>query len=55
MLLLNIPPDRTGRFAEEDIARLYAFRDALNRIFTDARACPLIAEVGLHLNEVTGE
>ncbi len=34
VLLLNVPPDRTGRFAEEDVARLYAFRDALNRIFT---------------------
>lgn len=33
VLLLNVPPDTTGRFAEEDVARLRAFREAIDAIF----------------------
>ena len=32
-LLLNVPPDTSGRLAAEDVERLYAFRAALNAIF----------------------
>lgn len=39
MLLLNVPPTPQGRFAVEDVERLYAFRAALNAIFdTDLAA-----------------
>lgn len=34
-LLLNVPPTPQGRFAPEDVQRLYAFRSALNAIFDD--------------------
>jgi alpha-L-fucosidase len=33
VLLLNVPPAPSGRFAEEDVERLYEFRSALNAIF----------------------
>lgn len=33
VLLLNVPPAPSGRFATEDVRRLYAFRNALNAIF----------------------
>ncbi len=33
VLLLNVPPAPTGRFATEDVRRLYAFRSALDAIF----------------------
>lgn len=33
VLLLNVPPTPAGRFAEEDVERLYEFRAALNAIF----------------------
>ncbi len=33
VLLLNVPPNRKGRFAEEDVERLYAFHEALQTIF----------------------
>lgn len=33
VLLLNVPPAPTGRFAPEDVRRLHAFRYALNSIF----------------------
>lgn len=34
-LLLNIPPDKTGQFHPTDVARLYAFSDTLDSIFSD--------------------
>lgn len=33
VLLLNVPPDDSGRLADADVARLRAFRAALDRIF----------------------
>lgn len=33
VLLLNVPPAPSGRFAPEDVRRLYAFRAALDAIF----------------------
>ncbi len=35
VLLLNVPPDRRGRFADPDVARLREFRAALDAIFAD--------------------
>ena len=34
LLLLNIPPDTTGRFAKPDVESLYAFRNILNETFS---------------------
>lgn len=34
-LLLNIPPDTTGQFHSTDVARLYAFSDTLDSMFSD--------------------
>ena len=33
LLLLNVPPDRDGRIAHEDVARLQEFRTALDQVF----------------------
>lgn len=33
VLLLNVPPDTTGQFAEEDVQRLRAFREDIDEIF----------------------
>ena len=35
VLLLNVPPAPSGRFAPEDVRRLYAFRSALDALFDD--------------------
>src|SRR5690606_24117754 len=34
LLLLNIPPDTTGRFAKPDVESLYSFRNILNETFS---------------------
>lgn len=34
-MMLNIPPDTTGRFHPNDVQRLYEFSETLNSIFTD--------------------
>jgi alpha-L-fucosidase len=34
LLLLNVPPNREGQIAPEDVARLREFREALDRIFS---------------------
>ena len=45
VLLLNVPPDREGRFSKHDVARLREFRAALDEIFrTDV--CGGLAAVG---------
>lgn len=33
VLLLNVPPDTTGQFADEDARRLRAFREAIDAVF----------------------
>jgi len=38
VLLLNVPPAPSGRFAPEDVRRLYAFRSALDALFDDDRS-----------------
>jgi alpha-L-fucosidase len=35
LLLLNIPPDKTGRFHSTDVNNLYAFRKILNETFSN--------------------
>lgn len=44
-LLLNIPPDRRGRFHENDVARLKEFRAVLDETFAKnlAAGCPITA------------
>lgn len=46
LLLLNVPPDREGRIADEDVARLREFRMALDRIFATDFARGAEAEAG---------
>jgi alpha-L-fucosidase len=55
VLLLNIPPDRRGRIAEPDAARLKEFRTFLDQLYaTDyVKAAPLTAFS--HLDAAHGE
>ena len=43
LLLLNVPPDRRGLFAEQDVTRLYEFRKALDSIFATNLAHDAVA------------
>lgn len=51
VLLLNVPPAPSGRFAEEDVERLYEFRSALNAIFD----VDLTAEANASASSIRGE
>ncbi|WP_347300232.1 glycosyl hydrolase family 95 catalytic domain-containing protein [Dolosigranulum savutiense] len=44
-LLLNIPPNREGRFADADVKRLYEFKETLDAMYAKNLAAEAIVEV----------
>jgi alpha-L-fucosidase len=55
VLLLNVPPDRRGRFADPDVKRLHEFGETVRGLYTDAVARGTLSDGSVSVCEFGGD